>query len=76
MYKQCGNWSILIVTVGNQETQRVDTPPLAVDLDLDGGKQLKIIVDFLKKPLDGTEEHSTVSVLSGAIQVKNPRIER
>ena len=73
---QIDNSEVFQTVVGNQETQRVDTPPLAVDLDLDGGKQLKIIVDFLKKPLDGTEEHSTVSVLSGAIQVKNPRIER
>ena len=45
-------------------------------ISLDGGKQLKIIVDFLKKPLDGTNEQTMVSLLSGSIQVKNPRIER
>ena len=73
---QIDNSEVFKTVVGNPEAQRVDTPPLTVDLDLDGGKQLKIIVDFLKKPLDGTNEQTMVSLLSGSIQVKNPRIER
>ena len=73
---QIDNSEVFKTVVSNPEAQRVDTPPLTVDLDLDGGKKLKIIVDFLKKPLDGTNEQTMVSLLSGSIQVKNPRIER
>ena len=42
----------------------------------DGITQMKIIVDFLKKPLNGTDKKTVASLLSGPIQIKNPRIER
>ena len=73
---QIDNSKVFETVLGNSEETRTSDQPLSVDIALDGGKQLKIIVDFLKKPLDTTEDKTLVSLLSGPIQVKNPRIER
>ena len=73
---QIDNSEVFQTVLGNSEETRTSNQPLSVDIALDGGKQLKIIVDFLKKPLNATEEKTLVSLLSGPIQVKNPRIER
>ena len=73
---QIDNSEVFQTVLGNSEEGDRSNQPLSVDIALDGGKQLKIIVDFLKKPLDGTNEKTVASLLSGPIQVKNPRIER
>ena len=73
---QIDNSEVFQAVLGKSEETRTSDQPLSVDIALDSGKQLKIIVDFLKKPLDTTEEKTLVSLLSGPIQVKNPRIER
>ena len=73
---QIDNSEVFQTVLGNSEEGDMSNQPLSVDIALDGGKQLKIIVDFLKKPLDGTDEKNVASLLSGPIQVKNPRIER
>ncbi len=62
--------------VGNPMRSGENNGPLAVDLPLTGGTQLKIIVDFLKKPLRTADEKTSVSLLSGPIQIEKPRIER
>ena len=73
---QIDNSEVFQTVLGNPEEGDMSNQPLSVDIPLNGGKQLKIIVDFLKKPLNGTDEKTMVSLLSGPIQVKNPRIER
>ena len=73
---QIDNSEVFQTVLGNSEEGDMSNQPLSVDIALNGGKQLKIIVDFLKKPLNGTDEKTAVSLISGPIQVKNPRIER
>ena len=73
---QIDNSEVFQTVLGDSEKRRLSNQPLSVDIALDGGKQLKIIVEFVKKPLDATEEKTSVSLLSGPIQVINPRIER
>ena len=73
---QIDNSEVLQTVLGNSEEGDIGNQPLSVDIALDGGKQLKIIVDFLKKPLNGTDKKTVASLLSGPIQIKNPRIER
>ncbi len=73
---QIDNSEAFQTVLGNSDEGDMTNQLLPVDIALNGGKQLKIIVDFLKKPLNGTDEKTAVSLLSGPIQVKNPRIER
>ena len=73
---QIDNTEVFQTVLGDSEKLRMSNQPLSVDIAIDGGKQLKIIVEFVKKPLDATEEKASVSLLSGPIQVINPRIER
>ena len=73
---QIDNSEVFQTVLGNSEEARMSNQPLPVDIALNGGKQLKIIVEFVKKPLDTTGEKTSASLLSGPIQVLNPRIER
>ncbi len=73
---QIDNSEVFQTVLGESEETRMSNQPLSVDIALNGGKQLKIIAEFLRKPLDTTEKKTSVALLSGPIQVINPRIER
>jgi hypothetical protein len=73
---QVDNTEVFQGVVGNPMKSGENNGPLAVDIPLTGGTQLKIIVDFLKKPLHTANEKTSVSLLSGPIQIEKPRIER
>ena len=73
---QVDNTEVFQEVIGTSVKAGKSDGPLAVDLPLTGGRQLKIIVDFLKKPLHSASEKTSVSLLSGPIQIEKPRIER
>ena len=73
---QVDNTEVFQGVVGNPMKSGGNNGPLAVDLPVTGGTQLKIIVDFLKKPIRTANEKTFVSLLSGPIQIEKPRIER
>jgi hypothetical protein len=73
---QVDNTEVFQGVVGASVKAGKSDSPLAVDLPLTGGRQLKIIIDFLKKPLHAVNEKTSVSLLSGPIQIEKPRIER
>ena len=73
---QVDNTEVFHGVIGTSVKTGKSDGPLAVNLPLTGGRQLKIIVDFLKKPLHTANEKTSVSLLSGPIQIEKPRIER
>ncbi|MBT6918484.1 MAG: hypothetical protein HN985_02065 [Planctomycetaceae bacterium] len=73
---QVDNTEVFQGVIGTSVKAGKSAGPLAVNLPLAGGTQLKIIVDFLKKPLHTANGKTSVSLLSGPIQIEKPRIER
>ena len=47
-----------------------------IDIDLTGGRQLRLLVDFVRRPLDTTPEAASAPLLGGPILLTEPLIER
>jgi len=52
------------------------TKPIPVEIDLAGGRQLRLLVDFIRRPLDDTPEAAGVPLVGGPILLVSPLIER
>jgi len=50
--------------------------PLAVEIDLAGGRQLRLLVDFVRRPLDEAAEAASTPLVGGPILLVEPLIER
>ncbi len=47
-----------------------------IDIDLTGGRQLRLLVDFVRRPLDTTPQAASTPLLGGPILLTEPLIER
>ena len=52
------------------------TKSIPVDIDLAGGRQLRLLVDFARRPLDDTPEAASTPLVGGPILLVAPLIER
>lgn len=47
-----------------------------IEIDLTGGRQLRLLIDFVRQPLDDGPEPATASLLGGPVLLADPLIER
>ena len=52
------------------------TNAIPVEIDLTGGRQLRLLVDFVSRPLDDTPEAASTPLVGGPILLVAPLIER
>lgn len=52
------------------------TKTIPVEIDLAGGRQLRLLVDFVRRPLDDTPEAANTPLVGGPILLVAPLIER
>jgi hypothetical protein len=52
------------------------TDAIPVEIELAGGRQLRLLVDFVRRPLDDTPEAASTPLVGGPILLVAPLIER